>query len=220
MSLQIVTTSDGSQSLFVPELNEHYHSSHGAIQEALHVFIGAGLGATTLTEFSVMEVGFGTGLNALLSAHWAESEGRKIKYRGLEKYPVDQNTVEQLNYPDRVGMHSSKAVFSQMHRCPWEQENRLTPHFSLIKNQVDVLSFPQFDRVDLVFFDAFGFRAQEEMWDQRVFEWLFSHLHSGGILVTYASKGEVRRRLTRVGFVVEKLPGPVGKREMVRTIKP
>ncbi len=221
MNLKIVETGDGLHSLYVPELDEHYHSTHGALQEAKHVFIEAGLlfKAQETNNISILEIGFGTGLNAYLTMLKARKQGLKVTYHGLELYPVPSSVAELLNYAETIGEEASKKEFVSLHLGEW-----LSPvvigDFELLRIQTSVFEYQPILKYDLIYFDAFGYRAQEEMWSLGVFQLMFNALKPGGVLVTYSSKGEVRRRMKESGFDVTKLPGPAYKREMVRAVKP
>jgi tRNA U34 5-methylaminomethyl-2-thiouridine-forming methyltransferase MnmC len=221
MNPELIITTDGSHSLFVPGLNEHYHSTYGAIQESRHVFIEAGLkqvipGQTTIW---ILEVGFGTGLNALLSILEAEKSGKTIHYTSTEPFPLNQNITSQLNYPELLAEGTS-SLFKMMHDAEWNKETQVTDHFFLHKilNGIDKTELED-KSFDLVFFDAFGPEVQPELWTEEIFRKIFLSLKRGGILVTYSVKGSVRRALKNSGFSVEKIPGPAGKREITRAIK-
>lgn len=245
----IERTEDGSATLFVPELNEHYHSTKGARTESQHIFIDMGLKASTVNSPRVLEVGFGTGLNAWLTLEAAEKSGRKINYTGLELYPLEWETVEQLEYIpyDELlatdnGQQSAIELFKQLHTSPWEEDVQITPHFTLRKVQADfnqwimdnekrimscanscVANSP-FSTLsspfNLVYFDAFAPEKQPEIWSQELFHRLYVLLAKDGILTTYCAKGVVRRMLQTAGFTVERLPGPPGgKREILRARK-
>lgn len=222
MNLKIVETGDGLHSLYVPELDEHYHSTHGALQEALHVFINAGFNYKMEqghASLSILEIGFGTGLNAYLSWLAAERQNVKVDYCGLELYPVPADLAARLNYVETIGGTAKAEEYNRMHEVGWNQTIELSSNFSLEKVDKSVFEFESPARFDLIYFDAFGFRAQEEMWSAEVFQKMFDVLKPGGTLVTYSSKGEVRRRMQAAGFSIEKLAGPAGKREMVRATK-
>lgn len=221
MNLKIVETKDGLHSLYVPELDEHYHSTHGALQEALHVFIDAGLNhvSATKNDISILEIGFGTGLNAYLTLLRAAELGLNITYHGLELYPVPADTAAQLNYAATIGGKADQDEFVRLHSGNWS-EAVVIGGFELSRVNESVFNFEPSIKYDLIYFDAFGFRAQEEMWGEQVFKKMYDCLKPGGTLVTYSSKGEVRRRMQQHGFLIEKLPGPAGKREMVRATKP
>lgn len=209
----VVQTNDGSSSIFVPELDEHYHSVHGAIQESNHVFIERGLNQVKSKQVNILEVGFGTGLNCLLSCHTL----RVINYHGVEAYPVANNLIEQLNYAKATNDNAD--IFKAIHSAPWQSYQQISPTFYLFKDATTIENIVIKEKYHLIYFDAFGPKVQVELWCVEVFEKLYKSLISGGILVTYCAKGQVRRDLQSVGFSVERLPGPPGKREMLRGIK-
>lgn len=210
----IEKTDDGSATLFVPELNEHYHSTKGARTESQHIFIDMGLKASDSLAPRVLEIGFGTGLNAWLTLEEAERSGRNIHYTGLELYPLEWQMIEQLDYV------ANKELFKQLHTAPWGVEVPITAHFSLLKTEVDVNKWQTEDSFDLIYFDAFAPEKQPEMWSQELFNRLYVLLNDGGILTTYCAKGVIRRMLQAAGFIVERLPGPPGgKREILRAGK-
>lgn len=212
---QIQTTDDGSQTLFVPSLDEHYHSVKGALTESMHIFIRMGLQECTSVEPRVLEIGFGTGLNAWLT--FLESEkGRKIYYTTLEKYPLPKELILQLDYPKLLSPAQAPS-YLLIHEAAWNEWVELTPSFMLRKMQVDFTTCSLPDEYDVIYFDAFAPEKQPEMWSQELFDRLYACLSPGGILVTYCAKGVVRRMLQTSGFVVERLPGPPGgKREILR----
>lgn len=219
MERTVVITNDGSSSIYLPELDEHYHSSHGAIQEAKHVFIENGLKAIDRAELSIFELGFGTGLNALLTLKEAANAGLKVNYHGLEAFPVKENHVQQLNYVNEIDPDLA-SVFSLMHAMPWEKKISLSDGFELTKIESRIQDFSGLDgEIDLIYFDAFGHRAQAEMWELSILAQMYELLKPGGILVTYAARGQFKRDLKSLGFTVESLQGPPGKREMTRAIK-
>lgn len=216
MKRLIETTADGSPTLYVPQLDEHYHSVKGARTESQHIFIEMGLKACLLPAPRVLEVGFGTGLNALLTLEEAERSGRRVHYTGLEHYPLSWDEAEALHY-------SLRPEFRALHEAPWGQAVELSPAFVLRKLLLDVTRADglELPGADVVYFDAFAPEKQPEMWAEPVFRRLFACLSAGGILTTYCAKGAVRRLLQAVGFAVERLPGPPGgKREMLRARKP
>lgn len=219
MKRHIEVTADGSTTLRVEAWNEPYHSMHGAIRESLHVFIKNGLHLCHKKELRILEIGFGTGLNALLSLMEAEDRQNMIRYTGIEAFPLTADEIGQLNYLQQLNAPAYEDVFNHMHTCPWETENELTPSFTLIKNQCDILRFTAEMQFDLIYFDAFGAGVQPELWTEAVFNQMYRALDEGGILVTYAARGSVRRAMQAVGFRVERLPGPPGKREMLRAVK-
>jgi len=221
MTLRPVMTADGSLTLFVPGLNEHYHSIFGAVQESMHIFIEAGLGSfASRKEVSVLEVGFGTGLNAFLSMIEAGKKSQRILYSSIEAFPLEEKLYSTLNYPDVTGFPEYQSLFFRLHTSPWNEPVQITDHFCLEKIHAS-LEIRKFDpeRFDLIFFDAFGPDVQPELWKEAIFMELYQTLKPGGVLVTYSAKGSVRRAMKRAGFTIEKLPGPKGKREMTRARK-
>ena len=220
MKPQIIPTADGSQTLFLPEMNEQYHSVNGAQTESKYVFIEKGFlhypGATP----TVFEVGFGTGLNALLTAIHAEKTKRKTTYITVENYPLDKKIIEQLNY-GQLFSDQAKEWFKKIHACSWDKMTEISPWFFLQKMKLDVTTatLTETEPFDIVFFDAFGPDKQPEMWTPEIFKKIYDRCSPGGIFVTYSAKGEVRRQLSNVGFEMERLPGPPGKKQMLRGIK-
>jgi tRNA U34 5-methylaminomethyl-2-thiouridine-forming methyltransferase MnmC len=217
---EIVITGDGSTTVYVPGLNEHYHSIHGAVAESRHVFIQNGLHYLNKNPITIFEVGFGTGLNAFLSYQYSQHFNREVNYYALEKYPLDNKIVSCLNFPAILAASvSDRAIYIMMHTTGWGKRIALTPCFTLCKILADLTVFcPDFN-YDLIFFDAFSPDRQPEMWTGEVFEKLFNHLFPDGILVTYCAKGSIKRLLKSTGFQVETLAGPPGKREMIRASK-
>lgn len=222
----IEKTDDGSATLFVPELDEHYHSTKGARTESQHIFIDMGLKASTAASPRVLEIGFGTGLNAWLTLKEAERSCREVHYTGLELYPLAWEMVEQLGYiPSSEQQHAAE-LFKQLHTAPWEKEIQLTPHFTLLKQETDAnllkaeTDINKLSSFDVIYFDAFAPEKQPEMWSQELFNRLYVLLNKDGILTTYCAKGIIRRMLQAAGFFVERLPGPPGgKREILRARK-
>ena len=220
MKKQLITTKDGSKTIHFPEWNESYHSQHGAITEALHVYITSGLAYRTkinvLETTSILEMGFGTGLNAYLTYIFGQDNNVDINYTAIEKYPVSSEIISQLNYV----ADNDRSVFEKMHGLPWEKFNAVSNRFRLKKQNIDIDIFKTEDRYDVIYFDAFGPRVQPNLWHRSILENMFSALNPNGVWVTYCCKGSVRRDLIDIGFQVEKIPGPPGKREMLRAIKP
>lgn len=220
MKRELFYTKDGSTSLRLPQWNEQYHSIHGAVQEAKHVFIDHGLSyynqAHEKHKIRILEMGLGTGLNALLTALYADEIKVKIDYISLEAFPIKKKEWTALNYGQLLDCLS---LFSALHELPWEKQNQVTPRFNLLKKMQYFEQYEPNTNVDIVYFDAFGSRVQPELWTESIFERLYKALDEKGILVTYSAKGSVRRLMEKLGFIVERLPGPPGKREMLRGIK-
>ena len=201
----------------MPDWNEHYHSKHGAIQEAYHVFIKSGLSLQSKSEISILEIGFGTGLNCFIT--FLESD-KTVNYVGVEAYPVINDEVAKLNYVTELKATSKQATFDKMHALSWEEKHEITKDFYLTKRQQFFKDIEDKQQFDLVYFDAFGAEHQPDLWTEDIFKRMFEALKENGILVTYSAKGSVRRAMQAVGFAVERLPGPPGKREMLRATKP
>ncbi len=224
--VKIIITEDGSHSLYDQDLNETYHSFHGALNESTHVFIEKGIRFWRTkqglpTTLSIFEVGFGTGLNALLALEFAELNGINIHFYTIEPFPLDERIIEQLNYNESVADGQFKKAFLKMHQCAWEQSVKITDHFTLHKSkqklqEVDNSLDKQFD---LIFFDAFAPNKQAEMWELGLLNKSYDLLKPGGVFVTYSAKGQLKRDLKAIGFELETLPGPPGKKEMVRGTK-
>ena len=218
MHSELLITSDGSHTLFVPEIDECYHSSHGAIQESRHIFIEAGLKQCVKPEINVLEIGFGTGLNAFLTMIEAERSGKQIQYVSLEKYPVETEKALRLNYPEELSPEK-RSFFELMHISAWNEKIQITPFFSLEKIKTDFTQYTPEHKFDVIFFDAFSPEKQPEMWTQERFELIYKHCNHGAMLTTYCAKGVVRRSMKAAGFTVERLAGPPGKREILRGIR-
>lgn len=219
MKREIITTSDGSKTIQIVDWNEQYHSKHGAIQEAYHVFIKSGLSLFNNQSISILEIGFGTGLNALITLIEAEKFYLNITYTGVEAYPISPEELRQLNYISELKAEAFQNKFDLMHNASWEEDIALSDTFVLHKKQKDFKELDDKNLFNLIYFDAFGARVQPELWTVAIFSIMFNGLKKGGVLVTYAAKGSVRRAMQEVGFSVERLPGPPGKREMLRATK-
>jgi tRNA U34 5-methylaminomethyl-2-thiouridine-forming methyltransferase MnmC len=217
---ELVITSDGSHTLRVTSLNENYHSTHGALQESMHVFIHNGFDKINLTEIRVLEVGLGTGLNALLTAKAAANSQKEVYYTAIEPFPLPGTLTSQLNYPQLIAHPKAILWFDKIHSGEWGVETSLSNEFKLLKQQATLQSvnLPG-NFFDLVYFDAFAPQKQAEMWTREMFAKCYDSMSNESSLVTYCAKGQVKRDLRSVGFVVESLPGPPGKREMIRAIR-
>lgn len=219
MERKIIATEDGSHTIFIPEMNEHYHSTHGAIQESVHVFIESGLKHVNKNEINVLEVGFGTGLNAWLSLLECGNQ-LKINYYTIEKYPLNQEEYLLLNYCKT----EQNSLFNKLHQCSWNNTQNILSNFTITKFEADIttIDFKLFPKFDLIYFDAFAPNKQSDsgIWTKEIFKKIFDKCSSNAIFVTYCAQGQVRRDLQEVGFKVERIPGPPGKREMLRGIVP
>ena len=218
MKAEIRITGDGSHTLYVPALDEHYHSHFGALTESKHIFIDSGLASLNSKKVSILEVGFGTGLNALLTAIHASDNQVTVNYVTLEKNPLDPSLLSRLNYSTMTGTDGLE-LFEAIHNAPWEKPVTLTPWFTLEKRMMDLTSMSVEGLYDLIYFDAFGPGKQPEMWTREVMQKVTSVTHPGTVFVTYSAKGELKRTLRDLGFDVILLPGPPGKRVMTRAVK-
>jgi tRNA U34 5-methylaminomethyl-2-thiouridine-forming methyltransferase MnmC len=217
-SPELRITADGSHTLYVPALDEHYHSHFGALTESRHIFIEAGLASLGSKKVSILEVGFGTGLNALLTAMHACEHQMNINYVTLEKYPLDASFISLLNYPAQAGA-GGEELFKAIHDTPWDEPVIMTPWFTLEKRVTDLTTEAVRGLYDLVYYDAFGPGKQPEMWSREVMEKITAVTRPGTVFVTYSAKGELKRTLRALGFEVTLLPGPPGKRVMTRAVK-
>jgi tRNA U34 5-methylaminomethyl-2-thiouridine-forming methyltransferase MnmC len=215
---QLKITSDGSHTIYVPELDEHYHSIHGAVQESEFIFIKSGFDFCHASPLNILEVGFGTGLNALLTAVRSMKGKRRVKYTSIEKYPIDEKTILSLNHKQFAG-EAGNEVFNLIHSSPWDIDVKICENFNLIKIEGDLTNKPHHGNYDLIYFDAFGPDKQPEMWTKEIFSLIASVTKTNGVFVTYSAKGEVKRNLRACGFEVSLLPGPPGKRQIIRAIK-
>ncbi len=221
MNRLIFETQDGSHSILAAEYGVSYHSKYGAVQESRHVFIEAGLYYQALRrkEIAVLEFGLGTGLNALLTLQMAAQHGWRICYEAIEAYPIGREQAAQLNYTEVLNIPKMQSAFLQMHACAPNVDQTLAPDF-VFRKKIALFQEVSFPSVfDLVYFDAFAPSAQPELWETAILQKAFDALCSGGVFVTYCAKGSVKRTLRNIGFVVEALPGPPGKREMTRALK-
>jgi tRNA U34 5-methylaminomethyl-2-thiouridine-forming methyltransferase MnmC len=216
---EIVKTSDGSTTIHLPDWNENYHSTHGAIQESNHVFIDKGLSIMSTPEISILEIGFGTGLNCFLTLLEAEKRKITVNYIGVEAYPVTEEEAIQLNYVSELDVEEKQTVFNQLHQVSWEENHEVLPGFFLEKRKQFFKDIEVSNQFDLIYFDAFGAEHQPELWSVDIFRIMFEAMKENGVLVTYCAKGSVRRAMQEVGFIIERLDGPPGKREMLRATK-
>lgn len=229
LSREIIETSDGSSTIFIPELQETYHSKNGSISETYHVFIQNGLNhfLSNIETINILEFGFGTGLNALITYLETIESGKKINYVSLEKYPLEEEEFTKLNFPEKLAekykkmnKNEIKKLYWKMIKSKWNEAIEMDENFTLTKISCDFFEFNYLnDTHDLIYFDAFGARVQPDLWTENLFEKIYHSMKTNGILTTYSSKGSARRALQNVGFRVEKRPGPLGKREMIIAIK-
>jgi tRNA U34 5-methylaminomethyl-2-thiouridine-forming methyltransferase MnmC len=230
MKREIIITADGSSTIHIPEWDEQYHSKHGAIQEAYHVFIKHGLlhfissegvseSYKTVSEVSILEIGFGTGLNTFITLLETEKLKSNIDYTGVEGYPVLADEINALNYTQTLNAGNRAKLFKAIHNVSWEEKHQICDGFTLIKRKQFFSEIDDTEAYNIIYFDAFGARVQPELWTESVFKIMYKALKTKGILVTYSAKGSVRRAMQAVGFTVERLPGPPGKREMLRACK-
>ncbi len=212
---KIVQTEDLSNTLFSERFGEHYHSIHGAENESMHIFINAGLRQTKKKEISIFEMGLGTGLNAFLTLKEAQKNNLIIDYTAIEMYPIKEEVYQNLNYAES----ELKRYYLLMHKSNWGISTEISSHFFLTKIKDSIVNFRHSKKYDLIYYDAFSPDTQPELWTKEIFESLFKSMNEGGIFMTYTVKGIVKRALKSVGFKVEKLPGPVGKREILKATK-
>lgn len=218
---EVIFTADGSPTIFIPSMHVTYHSKHGAVQESMHIFIKAGLmhAAHNTKSIRIFELGFGTGLNALLSLQFAIKHNLEIYYFTTELFPLYEEEYIQLNYSRHINDTSLHHYFLQMHACAPEQDIEICPQFTLHKTKQAVAAISQRKHFNLIYFDAFDPAAQPELWAKEIFDAMYSIMNNDAVLVTYCSKGDVRRAMLAAGFTVEKLKGPPGKREILRAWK-
>ena len=220
MKREIIITNDGSSSIYLPKWEESYHSKHGAIQEAYHVFIKNGLSLfENNSKISILEIGFGTGLNCFITFLEAKKRNLTIDYEGVDAYPLPYEEIDQLNYVNQLNVKNENEIFDGIHSISWDQRKKFSEEFSLIKRKQTFDKIDDKNKFDLVYFDAFGARVQPELWTENIFKKMIDSLKNHGILVTYSAKGSVRRAMQSVGFSIERLTGPPGKREMLRGVK-
>jgi tRNA U34 5-methylaminomethyl-2-thiouridine-forming methyltransferase MnmC len=216
MKREIITTADGSVTIHLPEMSESYHSKFGAIQEAQHVFIKNGLDLFESTPVAILEIGFGTGLNAFITYLESLANNQQVHYTGVEAYPVTLEEVSMLNYVSQLDAAGQQQVFNRMHACEWEREAILNNNFTLIKRKQHFKDINDTEAFDLIYFDAFGYHAQPELWSKEIFDIMYKALKPNGILVTYACRTVIKKAMQEAGFTTKKLPGPPGKREMLQ----
>ena len=216
MKTELIITADGSHSLFVPELNEHYHSTNGAMQESMHIYIDAGFKYCNKKDINILEIGFGTGLNALLTYIESKNINTNVYYHSIELYPVDIDMAINLNYSSLLNI--SNDIFNTLHKCEWNIDVAISNNFKIHKENADILNVQYNNMYDLVYFDAFAPSKQSEVWNKEIFQRIYNAMNNKGILVTYSTSGNFKRDLKEIGFNIELLPGPTGKRHILRAI--
>jgi len=218
--MEIRKTKDGSHTLISDKFGELYHSHNGSIQEANHIFIKNGL-QNFNKEISVFEMGFGSGLNAILSYYYAKKNSLKINYTTIEAYPVSIEISKKLNYNDFIKEDDYKKVFNEIHSSKWEKENIISDFFKIykIKNKIEILDIEKLEKVDIIFYDAFAPNSQATLWEEEILTKMYNYLKPNGFLITYCAKGVFKRTLKKIGFQLESLAGPIGKREITKALK-
>jgi tRNA U34 5-methylaminomethyl-2-thiouridine-forming methyltransferase MnmC len=222
MQRKIINTKDNSKTLLIPEMNETYHSTNGAVAESKHIYINYGLtNVTTSSEtINVLEMGFGTGLNAILTLDYASKFKQKIYYFTVEKYPVTLNEIIELDYPSALDLQNIKSDFLSLHELNFKTEHEINPHFSFSKHHADLkeIVLPK-NKFQIIYFDAFAPQHQPDLWTLEILQKMYDSLAPDGFLITYCAQGQFKRNLKTVGFEIIPLPGPAGKREITKAIK-
>jgi len=216
---KIIKTEDGSTTIHLVDWGECYHSKNGAIQEAYHVFINNGLSLVKEKSVSILEMGFGTGLNAFVTLLESEQNDLTIDYVGIEAYPISDEEIQSLNYVEQLNAEIFKDEFLLMHNSEWGVKTKITENFTLTKRKQLFQDIDDLNQYDIVYFDAFGYPFQPELWSEAIFVKMFNSINEKGILVTYAARGVIKRAMQHAGFQVKKVPGPPGKREMFIAFK-
>ena len=219
MKRNIIQTRDGSTTIHIEEWDECYHSRFGAIQEAQHVFIKKGLSLFENKSVSILEIGFGTGLNAFITFLEYPKMNQKIYYVGVEAYPINPKEAEMMNYVSELNAENKRFIFEKLHQCHWEESTNLSEDFVFTKRKQFFADIDDTEKFDLIYFDAFGYDVQPELWSAEIFNKMYKALKISGILVTYAARGVIKRNMIEAGFTVEKHQGAPGKREMFRAKK-
>ncbi|MBU8891276.1 MAG: tRNA (5-methylaminomethyl-2-thiouridine)(34)-methyltransferase MnmD [Bacteroidales bacterium] len=214
----IVKTADGSNTLYSPEFKEHYHSTFGALNESMHVYIESGLKYCELKSLNIFELGFGTGLNSILTYIESIKNNLTVKYNAIELYPVKSEIISGLNY-DKLFTPEEIFTFNKMHSSPWSSDINISDNFIFSKIQADFSNYTINHKYDLIYFDAFAPDVQPDLWSKKNFIKLYNALNNNGVLTTYSSKGVVKRNLRDAGFIITRLPGPNGKRHILRAEK-
>ncbi len=218
MKPKLIKTEDGSHTLYIEEMDEQYHSIHGAIQESNHVFIEAGLKHIKSDNIVIFEAGFGTGLNALLTYIYAKQNNKKVHFNTIELYPIEQDHIDALNYPEVLDSDYTD-IFRKLHSAAWDSTTVIDDTMTITKHNKDLTTFKHTTEYNLIYFDAFAPDKQPHLWTEDIFNSIAQNTSKNGILTTYSAKGDVRRALIKAGFEIERIPGPPGKRQMMRGTK-
>ena len=214
MKNKLIITNDGSHSIFNHTINECYHSKHGSIVEAEHVFIKHGFSTENKSKLNILEIGFGTGLNALLTYQKTSQKLIKVNYHTIENRPIKKDIYTQLNFTDLIGLEQEELL--KLHNCSWNTEHLISPHFKITKHLKSLEKYDTDLKFDIIYFDAFSPEKQKELWTKKTFKKMYRILKKNGFLVTYCAKGIVKRTMKSVGFEIIVLDGPPGKRQMTR----
>lgn len=219
MKREIITTKDGSTSLYIPQWDETYHSKNGAIQETYHVFIKNGLSLFNDEPISILEIGFGTGLNAFVTFLEATKNSQIIDYTGVEAFPITFEEASKMNYPVQLNALEHTSIFEQLHHVSWNEKHSISKFFLFKKLNIYFEEIIAKNEFDLIYFDAFGYDVQPQLWSEEIFKKMYDALKTKGVLVTYACRTSIKKAMQSAGFTIEKLPGALGKREMLRATK-
>ena len=219
-----IITNDGSPSIYLNDINEYYHSKHGAVSESKHVFIKNGLNfwkknISNESSCNIFEMGFGAGLNAILTYEFAVKNKLKINYQTIDSNPLVKKEIKFLDYTKFFNNNNTEIIFGKLHSKPWEEIHLLSKNFHFLKMNKKIQNFNFTSKYDVIYYDAFGSRVQPELWKEDIFKPIIRSLNNNGVFVTYSSMGNLRRALVNLGMNVEKIDGPIGKREMIRAIK-
>ncbi len=217
---QIIQTKDGSKTIYLPEIDEQYHSVNGALTESGYVYIEKGYLFREKQKTVVFEVGFGTGLNCILTAIEAEKERETTHYYSIEKFPLEKYVTKELGHSS-LFPEKDNDIYEKIHSCEWGKMEKISEHFFLhkIHSSIHCFNLSALEKFDVIYFDAFGPDKQPDMWTPKIFNSIYGNCNPNAVFVTYSAKGEIRRQLTKAGFTMEKLPGPPGKKQMLRGIK-
>jgi tRNA U34 5-methylaminomethyl-2-thiouridine-forming methyltransferase MnmC len=221
--MSLFITEDGSHSIFSEQFGVAYHSTHGAIQETRHIFIEAALKyyiqQKNVDKIKILDIGFGTGLNVFMTFLESLKQGLNIELTAVEAYPLSISTSEQLNYSQLLNVPQDDAIFKQLHTLSWEEKHRISENFSFQKLFLDFNNISHVNSFDIIYYDAFSPESQPELWESEMLQRMFNALKNGGLMTTYCAKGSFKRALKSVGFQIENIPGPRGKREITRATK-